>query len=286
MVTTKPSITTNITNRTFGTLRKNVVLPIFFLGSISFLFSLNMLPYSTNQDLDQTNQDSTPIYPVSAGLDDTDQSIVTAFSTLGNGTLPDVKFGSAMGDFDLAERLKDRRSDFILYNGIPKSGTSSLRASMVSSDVNVVDVSGSGWGCTASVTQHWEAAFISSHTVNSKAASLTFATGHACFPELSSPAVAVQTIREPVSRWRSAYEYSMWGPRSPSAQLRSRTQVINSLQLNDTIQAESVEEWDPRLSFKNCVLNVDCLANVLKTALQERAAFQPCSSCKTPDVRS
>ena len=173
---------------------------------------------------------------------------------------------------------KGDKNGWIFYNGIPKSGTSSLRQSVIDTGrFQIKDIT--FWGCKSSVADNWREVYeedLLSKNVQFQNQSLSvFATGHACWVDFSrfeEQPISIQTVRNPLSRWRSAFNYGISGKRGKEKILRSRKAIAALMGLDDP--------YSPEMTFENCVENDRCFSgHVLVTAMGERTAFTPCEAC-------
>lgn len=163
---------------------------------------------------------------------------------------------------------------WIFYNGIPQTGTGSLRLSMI--DTNLFDVKDVPfWGCKVSVAEGWRRIYNEDILRKLNHSMSVFATGHACwvnFTDFSKQPFKIQTVRDPLSRWESSFDYLISSKRGQNRMLKYREYLRMLLNLNDTLS--------PDLTFANCVENDLCFEKVIiVTALQEREAFIPCEFC-------
>lgn len=169
---------------------------------------------------------------------------------------------------------------FIFYNGIPKTGTSSLRLSMI--ETNQFDVKDVPfWGCKLSVAEGWRRIYHDDIYRKANHSMSVFATGHACwvnFTDFSEQPFKIQTVRDPLSRWESSFNYLISSKRGKDRMLKYREYLRMLLNLNDP--------FSPDLTFANCVESDLCFEKVIiGTALQEREAFIPCEFCDVEQYR-
>ena len=112
---------------------------------------------------------------------------------------------------------KEDNNGWIFYNGIPITGTSSLRQSITETGrFQIKDLY--LWGCKSLVANNWtklykedlllEKAQLQNHSLK------VFATGHACWMNFSwfeEQPIRIQTVRNPISRWRSSFNHAILG---------------------------------------------------------------------------
>jgi len=191
---------------------------------------------------------------------------------------------------------EESENAWIFYNGIPKSGTSSLRLSVFDTGhFDIKDIT--SWGCKSTVADNWRKVYqedllskLSNHTPfepsfvrvvapkfdnGQNQSRSVFATGHACwvnFTRFDKQPISIQTVRNPTSRWRSAFNYGISGKRSDDKKLISRKILADLLDLEDP--------FSPEITYDNCIKNDRCFSGwLLNTALAERTAFTPCEVC-------
>lgn len=206
-----------------------------------------------------------------------------------------VIFSQALSE---AVACADDETDWIFYNGVPKTGTSSLRKVILGADfVKVLDVT--AWGCSSAVGEHWVGARRNCDpsklprieqstrsgcwadntsstsegcTSPSLPANAVFMTGHACFVAYAAPVISLNTVREPLDRWVSAFEYMMHGSRALSQQQHFKAAVNRYIGR----PANATEHVD----FGDCLDAPACVEHVVKTtSLNPARAFTPCDAC-------